>query len=292
MLEEHLQHLELGSGHTLVIHELGVPQALQPLLEGRTVDELARETALGEVRHGLHVDVQHAQGVAAGRAVGAGPLGLMREQRVQRVQAHEGCALPRHGLQQALEVGEITDAPVLAGAQRIQLHTGPPQALTLLEGLGLVTGGRANDDAGRCQLARVRPGGLDGEPVVAQAQIERQVEVVRHHLVFMAWGCEQHPVKALPPFADQGPGAAPCQPDRQRGGLALAEHQHCGQDAVWCFSLQARQGLEGLFVAVDRQAHGLQQLVQRGRGHFARMAPEVVVACGQAHVLAQRLDGG
>jgi hypothetical protein len=92
--------------------------------------------------------MQQVQEEATGGGVGIAALGLVGEQAVQRREAKGAGAGLRRTLDEAGEVREIADAPIAAGADRMQLGDDPPGPGVCLKGIRQVaaTGG---DDQGR-----------------------------------------------------------------------------------------------------------------------------------------------
>ena len=112
VLEQHLQHRQLGARDARVVDVLGGPQPRELALELRRRDSLARLDALGELRHVGHRDVQHVQEVPRRRAVRAEVPRIGRKQRVQRIQADERGPFGGAALHDVAQVGEVADAPV------------------------------------------------------------------------------------------------------------------------------------------------------------------------------------
>ncbi len=62
--------------------------------------------------------------------------GVVRKQRVQRIDADDACPFGRPQIDKRREIGEVADAPVAAGAQRIELRGGAPDAAGVREAGG------------------------------------------------------------------------------------------------------------------------------------------------------------
>lgn len=161
VLEQQLQHFELGGGHAGMVDQRRGPQRREPALEPRRFDVPARGLAGREIVDRLDVDVQHVDPLPRRRAVGAGARRIGREQRVQRVQADQVGALPGHAVDERFEVAEIADAPVARRAQCIELQRRPPDAAAVLHG------GWSVAAAGRSDEHRFAGKPVDLQPVVA-----------------------------------------------------------------------------------------------------------------------------
>ena len=135
------QHVELDRGHARVVDQLGVAQLLQACLEARVRHLGTHGASIVGVDDGVDVQVQHVQKLPARRAVRAALVGLVRKQRVQRIDADQAATCLGGERDQCAQVGEVADAPVTRGAQAVQLHGGPPQATGVAHRLGLKAGG-------------------------------------------------------------------------------------------------------------------------------------------------------
>ncbi len=144
-LVEQLQHGHLSCSDRKIVHQLRGSQLAQSRLELGRVRELARLLALAEVVDVLRIEVQGVEKQPARRAVGAGVVGIVRKQRVQRVEADEAGATLGPLLEQQPQIGEIAHPPVALGAHRVQLHCRTPDASVRLHGVRLVAGIRRND---------------------------------------------------------------------------------------------------------------------------------------------------
>ena len=71
--------------------------------------------------------------------------GVRAEERVQRIDADEVGPAPRRVLDQLAEVGEVADAPVALGAERVELGCHAPGPQPRLQALGLEAAHRCDD---------------------------------------------------------------------------------------------------------------------------------------------------
>jgi hypothetical protein len=151
------QDLVLRGRHPGVVDHLRLAQQPQPVLEGLGLHLLHGFLAAAQVHQRLDVDVDRVERQAAGRAVGTGGGGVVREQGVQRAQADERRALVGRGVAEPPQVAEVADAPVARGAQGIELDRATPPPLPLLQFGGDVAGPRGDDDAAELRGRRSLP---------------------------------------------------------------------------------------------------------------------------------------
>jgi hypothetical protein len=118
-LMRQMQSRKLGARHASVCHKIGIAQRGDLRLQSRR--------RAGKFVDGFHIDIERIEKQPAVGRIGAGVLGALGKQRVQRIETDGGDAARRGDLNQMLEIGEIAVPPVAARAQRIELHGQRPQ---------------------------------------------------------------------------------------------------------------------------------------------------------------------
>jgi len=245
-LPEQGEHLLLGGGDVGVLHGVRVAQGLQALLEGAVRVQRLRGCAAQEFGHRRHVDEQRVEREPAGGAVGAGEVRPVHAQGVQGAQADEGGALRGRGGHEFRKIGEIADAPVAFGAQRIELHAEAPPALTVAQRLGRPALRRRDDDealgsgigarAGECRggRVRIRIRIRRDEAVVAGPQVGRQPG--HRATAFAHGGISLHFAGDEPPCGGSGPIHRGClaflDEDGRRQGGGIGVRAHGGERAL------------------------------------------------------------
>ena len=134
----------IGARAPLEVREACVEDRPLDLPDGAIVDVLLRREArdaravlrvertrggrIGEIGHALDVDVHRVEEAPVGRMIGTGAVPVVREQRMQRIDADEAAARARGGFAEQRERSEIPDALVAAPPQRIQVRREPEPA--------------------------------------------------------------------------------------------------------------------------------------------------------------------
>ena len=150
------EDLEFAGSHARIVHEAPLAQRSEARLERRHAHELLRFRAIPVLGNSLRVDVQDVEEIAAGGTVRAEQAGISREQGVQRVEPDEVGAKAGGGGGKTLEVGEIPDAPVARGTQRVKLDGAAPHPLAGVNAGRFVAARGRHDEAHVAQRAAVR----------------------------------------------------------------------------------------------------------------------------------------
>ena len=114
------QCFRLGGDHARVVDELLRAQRLDLLLEPGGGEA-------GKFQHRLDVDIAGVEEQPAAGRVGA-RLGMLVEQRMQRIKSDAGGAEIGREIDQPEEVGEIPVSPVAMRAHAVELHGERPQS--------------------------------------------------------------------------------------------------------------------------------------------------------------------
>ncbi len=112
--------------HRAIVDPLGLARRLDAPLRLFIPPPALRLFALLEIRHALHVDIDHVHPAARRRAVRTGALRAGGIERMNRVKADKIAAAFGDLCQHLAQIAEIADAPVTRGSQRIELHAGAP----------------------------------------------------------------------------------------------------------------------------------------------------------------------
>lgn len=271
---QHQQHFLLRRGHAGVVDELAVAQRLQTLLERIRIDVCRGLAASALVEEQLHVEVDRVQRIAARWAVRACHFGPVRKESMQRRQADERCALARGDLHQPAQVAEVADAPVVGGAQRVQLHGAAPPALAGFERRGHPAARGRHDDRARWRL-RFRG---DHKPPITAFQIRGQLDRV---IVARAGHLARAQARARRSIHRVQLPLAPAR----RAAPFDARTRAFGHHAKARKAAGAR-----LRRVLVRDAHGLQRAAQHVFADLLVLAPEAAVVQRDAAPLGQLGD--
>eukprot|EP00906_Rhabdomonas_costata_P012023 RCo017141 len=164
---------QLQCRHLRIIDIVAVTDGLQLLPGFCALPPELRGGAELKVRQFVHGNVDDVQPAAGRGAVRAGAVRTGRIKRMQRVETDKISTLCGQLGDHLFQIGEITDTPVFLGTQRVQLHTGAPGFLALLDRVRLITAARGDDHpAFGNHFASLQ----QAEFVIAKRQIFRQCQ--------------------------------------------------------------------------------------------------------------------
>ena len=299
-LVEERQHLALGRSDAGVVDELARAQPLEPVLKRRRADEALCRPAAAHLGDCFDVDADRVQPLSRRGAVRADVRRVVTEERVQRIEADDAGATCAPLLDQTGEIAEVADAPVLVGAQRIQLHG-------RAEDPAVVGEGRWSPAPAWCRdYERLAGQAVDAQAVVARRQGDAGTEQAFDHVEVGALrtrtdgesGGVAFALTARAVFLRDRPrepsGAQGCRdPERERRARVVGvDHRNRRQClAPVRFVRRAIGGDDG------RPARGVdierrEQRDQVGVGHAMAGSPDVVVLGGDAVAAAQPLERG
>jgi hypothetical protein len=176
-LEGRFEHRQLEAGDGRVVDLRRGAHLRESRAEAGIAHDGLRAARALHFEHGGHVDEHHVERMAAGRAVRRIQRRVRRKQRVHRADADEVRALRGREAQDLLQVGEITDAPVVLRAQRVELHGHAPQPAARGQRGRLVALVRRDD-----QRTFVAAGEFEVQmqPVIPRRQVRGQRQVAQH----------------------------------------------------------------------------------------------------------------
>ncbi len=304
-LIEHLaQHAEFGLDDAGVIHVALGTQLAQMLLESGACHFRLEAFALLEFGHRFHIDVGHVEPASGRGAVRAGALRVGRIEGMDRVEANEVGAPGGHLLDQLTQIAEITDAPVVAAAQAVELHARAPHLAAIGDGRLLVARLGRDDEAHggeRLVVALLQ----QDQIVITQLWLHIQGHAIGLALHLFEFGhadqltvdggklTGQH--SALLQLELPGEGVVDefdGQTDFEGNGLAAADHHHGIQRtqpvlAVFLLKLLGQGGL-----VVDAVTHGAQHGGLALFGYLSRVAPGINILAGDTFSGSQLFNQG
>ena len=244
---EPLQHFPLQRGDLRVVDEFAGAHRRQPRAKGVGADQVSRRLTLRKIRNRHHIQVQRIELRAAARRVGADPLGVRGKQGVQRVDGERRCTQLPGCFQQIREVAQVSDSPVLWGAQRVKLGRDSPAPLSLGQLAREIAAGGSHDQLQR----RGSVGERQLQRVIARRNSERKLDRSAFQLDSIHLpgpdlrriGGPEAPLSTRTPFLDERPLGLPVdlrggQHQRNLGDLRLAQHQNRRQRTPPGFRLQ------------------------------------------------------
>ena len=172
-----LEHWKFERRHARVVHLRSSAHLRQLRLEHARFGESPRPLRGAYVGNRVHVDEHDVQCVPARGRIRRIQRRIGRKQRMQRAHTHESRTGRRRQAQQFGEIGEVADAPVVVGAQRVDLRGHAPDFPRSGELGRFMRTIRRDDQRATLPAAELQ---VDFQAVVTRRQVFGQRQVAQH----------------------------------------------------------------------------------------------------------------